>query len=310
MSVRRFHARSRSGILRAALGTVALALSAAGAQAPPQKPPSAPTPRPPAPRTESAPPPPAAPAPADRFGWNARERTAAGIRAFEQGDAENAREALDTALRLHPVDPLARYNAGTGRLATGDPSAGPLLDLAAREAPPELAPSAWYNLGDARLGAQDWQGAASAFVETLKRDPDHADAKHNLELALREIEKQRQQQQQQQQGGGQNPDQNQNESSNDPQQNDEQGDQQQQQQQNQQQDGDDPSQQNPSGGNDPKNQQKPGQGPLPQFKDLPDMTRDQAAAILRAVENLERQQRRERAEKAAKAASASVEVDW
>ena len=308
MSVRRFDARSRTGILRAALGAVALALSAAGAQSPPQAPPAVPAPSPRAPRTESPPPPPASPAAADRLGWNARERTAAGIRAFDQGDAESAREALDTALRLRPADPLARYNAGTGRLATGDPSAGPLLDLAAREAPPELAPSAWYNLGDARLGAQDWQGAASAFVETLKRDPDHADAKHNLELALREIEKQRQQQQQPQ-SGGEDQEQNQNQQSNDPQQNDQQGDQQ-QQRQNQQQGGDDPSQQDPSGGNDPKNQKKPGQGPLPQFKDLPDMTADQAAAILRAVENLERQQRRERAEKAAKAASAAVEVDW
>ena len=48
---------------------------------------------------------------------------------------------------------------------------------------------------------------------------------------------------------------------------------------------------------------------LPQFHDLPDMTAEQAAAILRAVENLERQQRRERAEKAS-AAKPRVEIDW
>ena len=37
----------------------------------------------------------------------------------------------------------------------------------------------------------------------------------------------------------------------------------------------------------------PKERPLPQFEDQKDMTAEQAAAILQAVENLERQQRRE-----------------
>ncbi len=249
------------------------------------------------------------PALVDQLGWNSRERTAAGVKALEKGDTAAGKEALDTAFRLQPTNPTARFNAGTGRLAAGDPSAAALLDQAAREAPLELAPSAWYNLGEARLGARDFRGAADAFVETLKRKPQHGDAKHNLELALRELEKERQQQQQQQQQEQQE----QEEQEKDQKQSDEpkrDGD------QNQQQDG--PGQ----GDNDPNGQPQPGKpdpnrppqpkkpGSLPQFRDLPDMTADQAAAILRAVENLERQQRQDRAEKAAKTANSAVEIDW
>jgi hypothetical protein len=248
---------------------------------------------------------------ADRLGWNSRERTNQGIAALERGDAAGAKDALDTAHRLRPADPTATYNAGTGRLAAGDPTAAELLERAAREAPAALQPSAWYNLGEARLAARDPGGAVEAFVETLKRQPQHADAKHNLELALRELQKRQEQQQQQQQGGqrqeqqqdpndqrqpDRQPDDGDSEPSNDPQ--PDPGEQ-------------DPQERDSKGQPDPKSPGAQGKPkPLPQFKDLADMTAEQAAAILRAVDNLERQQRKERAEKAAKAANAAVAIDW
>ncbi len=64
---------------------------------------------------------------------------------------------------------------------------------------PTLAPAAWYNLGNARLGGADARGAIDAYREALLRRPDFAAAKHNLELALRELERQRQEQEKQQQ---------------------------------------------------------------------------------------------------------------
>lgn len=301
---------NRTGSVRAQAAIVALTgvLLAGGASA--QAPAPAPAPQRAQPAAAPAPPaPPATPsALADRLGWNSRERTKQGIAALEQGDAAAGKEALDTAHRLRPADPTAIYNAGTGRLAAGDPTAAELLERAAREAPASLQPSAWYNLGEARLAARDLGGAAQAFVETLKRQPQHADAKHNLELALRELQKQ-QEQQQQQQGGQQQQEQQPNR---DPQQDGNQqpdeGDSGQEQEQpnpGEQ----DPQAQDPKGRPDPKSTGG-GQKQQPQFKDLPDMTAEQAAAILRAVDNLERQQRKERAEKAARAATASVAIDW
>lgn len=247
-----------------------------------------------------------APAPppglADRLAFNARERTALGLAELEAQKPAEAVGAFDAALRLAPEDPLVRYNAGSGHLAAGAPDAAALLEQATEAAPPELAPAAWYNLGNARLAERNAQGAVDAYRETLLRQPDHAAAKHNLELALRELEKQRQeqrkqqeqqkqeereqqqQQQQQQQGQGEKR----------PEKQEQQQEQQQQQQQQQGQEGE-------------KGEQR--QRPLPRFQDQKDMTAEQAAAILQAVENLERQQRREQALEQARA-KADVEKDW
>lgn len=244
-----------------------------------------------------------APAPppglADRLAFNARERTALGLAELEAQKSAEAVGAFDAALRLAPEDPLVRYNAGSGHLAAGAPDAAALLEQATEAAPPELAPAAWYNLGNARLAERNAQGAVDAYRETLLRQPDHAAAKHNLELALRELEKQRQeqrkqqeqqkqeereQQQQQQQGQGEKR----------PEKQEQQQEQQQQQQQQQGQEGE-------------KGEQR--QRPLPRFQDQKDMTAEQAAAILQAVENLERQQRREQALEQARA-KADVEKDW
>lgn len=244
----------------------------------------------------------------ERLEWNARERTAAGRSALEAGRGPEAIPAFDTALRLAPADPIARFNAGTARLG-GDPgSALALLEQAAASAPPELAPSAWYNLGNGRLATGNAQGAVDAYVEALRRQPEHANAKVNLELALRELARQRAHEEQQE--GPRQP-----------------GESQQERQQAQAGAGSEgpsersrqqasdraeqpqPSEPRPTPGEAAQNPSGQGQRSLPQFHDLPDMTAEQAAAILRAVENLERQQRRERAAKQA-LAPAQVEIDW
>lgn len=157
-------------------------------------------------------PPEAAPAPATAAAegtrspalfWNARERTAAALGRLDAGDPTGAAESLDTAWQLRPEDPLAAYNAGSGRLLAGRPDALPALEAAARtlaanqssdERATELAADAFYNLGNARLAGGDAGGALEAYAETLRRAPRREDAKRNLELALRALEQQQQQQ--------------------------------------------------------------------------------------------------------------------
>ncbi len=163
------------------------ALAAFGAAAPP--PPPAPAGA--ATATSSLP----SPAPlADRLGWNARERTATGIGRLAAQQAEGAAAALDTALALRPEDPLAAYNAGSGRLAAGRPDAIEPLARAAEAAAVAgdhgLAADAAYNLGNALYAAGDARGAIDAYRRALRSASDRADAKHNLELALRLLEEQ------------------------------------------------------------------------------------------------------------------------
>jgi len=228
----------------------------------------------------AAAPPPETPVPGERWLFNPGERTRAGLAGWNDGEgAETSREAFEQALRLAPDTVETRFNAGTARLVTGSEAAAPLLEEAAREAGAALAPRAWYDLGNARLGAGDAAGAVAAYVESLRRDPASLDAKHNLELALRALAEQ--------QSNGANG------QGDSPPENDEKGG-----------EGSPPEQ----GGEEPP--PKTGQSPQPEeFDPQPDMTPEQAEALLAAVESLEREQRRQEAEQRA-AQRPRVEIDW
>lgn len=244
------------------------------------------------------------------YRFNPRERTARALAAWEKGRIADAVAPLDSALRLQPGDPLVEFNAGTAHLGANRPDAAQLLEQAAKHAPPGLAADAFYNLGNARLEAKEAQPAIDAYKSALRAQSDLPNAKRNLELALRLLEEQQRQQEQQQQdsqdkqnqqqqpGGGQEqkPDQDQ-QPKPDPRQ------------------PPDPQQDAPQSGGAAEDQPQAGQPPppkerpLPQFEEQKDMTAEQAAAILQAVENLERQQRREQARALARAKT-SVEKDW
>ncbi len=238
----------------------------------------------------------------ERWLFNGEERTGRALEATRRGSAEEALRPLETALRLADENPVALYNAGTGRLAAGlgDPSA--LLAEAAESSRADLVPSAHYNLGNFRLAQDDFSGAIEAYKSALKADPDLADAKFNLELARRLLKEQQDQQRQEPQD--QQQDQQDSENQQDEQQQEQEQDQQQQkqQQEEQQEEGQERQEQE-------EQQQQQQEGPLPEFRDLPDMTAEEAAAILEAVENMERERRRKQAQEAAKK-SARGKKDW
>jgi len=254
------------------------------------------------------------------YRWNARERTARALAAWKKGQTADAVAPLDSALRLQPGDPLVEYNAGTAHLAASQPDAAQLLEQAAEHAPPGLAADALYNLGNARLATQDAKGAIEAYKSSLRAQADLPGAKRNLELALRLLEEQQRQQEQQQKDSREkrqkegDPDPNREQDGGEEQQDPNRSSQAQQpskpdqkpQDSPQQGDGQ-PQQGQPS---KPSKPEEPAQNrPLPQFQDQKDMTAEQAAAILQAVENLERQQRRDQARALARAKT-SVEKDW
>ncbi|MEM7585971.1 MAG: hypothetical protein AAF560_21455 [Acidobacteriota bacterium] len=276
------------------------------------------------------------PAWVERLLFNPTERTQRGIEHFGDGEVGDASEPLETALRLQGNDPVAQYNAGTARLSSGGDALS-LLESAATGGAGDLVPAARYNLGKARLDSMDYPGAIEAFKEALRHDPGNEDAKFNLELAQKLLEEQQQEQQNQDQ---QNQDQDQQDQQNQDQQNQDQQDQEQQNQDQEQQNQDQQDQEQQNQDQQDQEQQQdqsqeqqdqeqqeqqqqeqqqseqeqPGQQqeqerPLPQFEDLPDMTAEEAAAILEAIENMEREQRRQEALEAAKKHS-GAKKDW
>jgi hypothetical protein len=254
------------------------------------------------------------PAAVERWLYNPRERTAQAIEASAQGHAGRAAELTGTALRLAAEDPLVRYNDGTAHLGAGhERKAVPLLEQAAREAGPDLSPAAHYNLGNARLAAGDAAGAVEAYKTALRAEPGNADAKFNLEIALREKERQRRGLGAPRQGQrGQRRDQR---DQDDPSKRPGSGNpSESERQQDSQNPGQSPDRQGEGGEQNPagapsQQQQAQGDRPLRRYQDQPDMNAREAAALLAAVENLERQQRRDEAAQRARQSSAGGK-DW
>ncbi len=236
----------------------------------------------------------------ERYLYNPRERVERSLEAQKQGKPRDAVGPADTALRLAPNDPLVQYDAGTARLGAGHGrQAVTPLEKAVKGASRELAPAAHYNLGGARLAAGDAAGAAEAFKQALRLQPDNQDAKYNLELALREEQKQKMGGQGTPKGSRGNRSRNQDPSDSQ---------------------GKGRPDQNPkprNGDQDQKPQQQGGQkqdqqgqgGQLPQFRNQPEMSAQEASSVLAAVENLERQQRRDQAARRAKQRAAKGK-DW
>jgi len=253
----------------------------------------------------------------ERLLHNPREQTDDAVEAYRSRRFEDALPPARKARELAPEEPLTGYNSGTLELAAGlpgdaiatfeetlealhasEPANGaeptPRRSPESRYRRPALAASTLYNLGNARLAQEDPAGAVEAYEEALRLAPGHADAKFNLELALRELERQNpppQPQQEPQEGEGEG------EPPPEPQPGSEDGEEQEQPGEGQ---GPDESRRDP----------RPEDSRLQEFEDQPDMTAEEAAAILEAVESLERQQRREEAAKRTRKTATRGEKDW
>jgi Ca-activated chloride channel homolog len=210
------------------------------------------------------------------FGIGDLER---GNRLYRAGKYEEAVAAYQKALNSGKPSPQLHYNLATALLALGRYSeAEPHFEAALRGVDPELRQRTFYNLGnrflrDAREQAdlprqgELLEGAIEAYKRALRLTPGDADAKWNLELALREKEENEQQQQdsqQQQQSGG--------------------GGQQQQQQQ---------AQGGGSGSSPSRSQAGEGQDEGAEHEER-SMSQEQADRILSAVEQDERELTREK----------------
>jgi|CXWL01.1.fsa_nt_gi Ca-activated chloride channel family protein len=198
--------------------------------------------------------------------------------------AAKARAAadLDSAARLAPANPLAQFNAGTGRLLAGRAAEAEAAFLRAGEladGPGEdsLGAALPFNLGNARFVQGDYDGAIEAYREALRLDPNLGDAKFNLELALRAKEPPPPQ-------GSPPPEQEDPEPPRE-----------------------DQPQDQPSGSKDsPANPAPP---PRPDFHDQPELDEQQARQLLQAVDQLEKKERRRQAE-ARQSSSPETEKDW
>ncbi|MGA7991497.1 MAG: VWA domain-containing protein, partial [Thermoanaerobaculia bacterium] len=120
-----------------------------------------------------------------------------GEKALAEKKTDEALAHFREEVALDPKDPTGAYNLGTAQSKAGHaPDALASLEKARREARGGLAADAAFNEGQTLFREKQYEQAAAAFRDALKRRPGDTDAAWNYELCVRRAEDQKRQQQQ------------------------------------------------------------------------------------------------------------------
>jgi tetratricopeptide (TPR) repeat protein len=131
-----------------------------------------------------------------------------GNRLFEQGKYQDAEKAYLEAQAGMPGRPELSYNLGNTLIKQKKyDQALQALGQAVSKGDSSLQARGYYNAGNALFDMGRWKESAQSYIQALRLNPADQDAKHNLELALKKMQDQRQDQQQKGPGQSQEPDQ-------------------------------------------------------------------------------------------------------
>ena len=123
-----------------------------------------------------------------------------GHEAYLNGDHASALESYQDAQVRAPESGEPHYNSGNALYRTEEyEGALQSYDESLRHAAGELRSHGFFNRGNTAFQQEQYSEAIEAYEEVLRMNPDDADAKHNLELALRRMSPEDEQQQEEQQ---------------------------------------------------------------------------------------------------------------
>lgn len=213
-------------------------------------------------------------------------------RAYENGNYEEAAQLYRDAIADDPENAKLHFNLGNALAKMGNAEEAEAAFSRYKslvESPVEES-LADYNTGKMLTDMEQYDDALNYFRETLIKNPDDRDARHNYELALRKQQEQQQENEQEQSDSDENQENDEDQNS----QND-----QNQQNQNENQPQNENEQQNPQ-----DQQGEDQQQPIPL-----DMTEEEAKNILDALKQLERELLENRKKESTQAQSGN-EKDW
>ncbi len=119
-------------------------------------------------------------------GWSLKDwKMNSLLRQYQKGKKEVVKELEDLRNRAS-TDPELNYNLGTIKAMENDKDAERFLEIASQMDSPIKA-RAFYNLGNYYLRHNKLRESISSYRNALILDPDYADARYNLELALKRL---------------------------------------------------------------------------------------------------------------------------
>jgi tetratricopeptide (TPR) repeat protein len=216
---------------------------------------------------------------------------------YRDGNFQQAEVEYRKALEKEPDSYKADYNLANAlyKQKQYEAAAGRYAALAEKETDKENQGRYYYNLGNTHYENKKFKESIEAYKMALRNNPADADAKHNLQLALRMLNEQ--QQQENQQGKGKEN----NEKNQDQQNQQNQQDQDQQNQQNNQ------DQQNQQSNEDQQNQDQQNNQPQ-QLKGQ--ISPADAERILQALENEEKEVMKRVQDRKEQVSKVPVEKNW
>ena len=115
---------------------------------------------------------------------------------FAEAEKAYARSDMD-----NPKDLRYRYNRGCAAYQSGDyqAAAAAFASVLRRSENDDIRFNAAYNLGNATYKQGDFQSAVKHYKQAIAQDPSNPDARYNLELAIRALQKQKEQKSEQSQ---------------------------------------------------------------------------------------------------------------
>jgi len=114
---------------------------------------------------------------------NSHAATSRGVAQYARGKFKDAARSFTEADAIKPSSSTA-FNLGTSQVAAGNRELGSTT-LAKALRDPKLRADALYNRGSSALAANSYDAAIRDFIEALRLRPNDAQAKRNLEIALR-----------------------------------------------------------------------------------------------------------------------------
>lgn len=123
---------------------------------------------------------------------------------YAAGRFREAQAAYQQRDMDHPTDLRYRYDRGCAAYQGGsfDEAQAAFTSVARRAQEGDVKLRALYNLGNTAYKKNDFAAARDAFTKALALRSDDPDARHNLELALTALKKQREQKEQGRQDSG------------------------------------------------------------------------------------------------------------
>lgn len=119
--------------------------------------------------------------------WNRLMRS--GHEVYINQDYDAAVTAFQDAALDRPNNPIVHYNLGAALYKQGKfQHAANAFQIALLKVNIPNKASAYYNLGNAQFQMRDFSAAIESYRASLRLDPHDEDAKHNLALALQQLE--------------------------------------------------------------------------------------------------------------------------